>query len=413
MRLKYLFASLLLVLGTLKMQAQTPPAHLIEFEETTHEFGTKEHGAPTETIFKFKNTSTVPVKLTNVKASCGCTTPEWTKDEIAPGKSGEIKVSYNSQREGDFNKSISVMYNDRTDPITLFIKGHVNPKPVTATEEAHDNHEGHDHSGHDHAGHDHAAHDHAAHTPVVATQPPTNYAMPRGGLSFLTTVENVKVLSSEEEMDLEFKYKNTSSMPVKILKDKSEASADLTLTFKDEVLAPNQESSVRVRISGRQMKAAGQVDGYFSKNFAFFTDEAQSAKKELTISGNYKRVYTEEEKANSPRIQFETTTVEGGKIIEGEKYVYDFVFKNTGKTPLKILSAKASCGCTAIKPITESIAPGDSAAITATFDSKGRVGMQSKSINVTTNDIENPMIPLRFTVEVVKDPFHAGGVTGQ
>ncbi|MEY3444080.1 MAG: hypothetical protein RLZZ519_2361, partial [Bacteroidota bacterium] len=146
--------------------------------------------------------------------------------------------------------------------------------------------------------------------------------------------------------------------------------------------------------------------------FAFHTDEAAGHKKELTISGNYKRVYTEEEKANSPHIEFATTSVEGGKIIEGEKYVYDFTFKNTGHSPLKIIAAKASCGCTAIKPITELIAPGDSAAITATFDSKARVGMQSKSITVTTNDIENPTIGLRFTVEVVKDPFHAGGVGG-
>lgn len=391
MRLKHLFFWMILALGTTALPAQTAAPSLIEFEETTHDFGTGDQGVKTETVFRFKNISQEPVRLTGVKAACGCTTPEWSKDEIAPGKTGEIKVSYNSQRVGPYHKSVAVNYNDRVEPITLYIKGDIHAKPAPENAEA------------------------TVVTPPVkvpSALPPVNYSMPRGALSFEKTVENVKGLSSEEETDLEFRFKNTSSLPVRIQKELVELVPGISMTFKDELLAPNQESSVKVHLSGKAMKAAGDVDGYFTKNFAFHTDEAAGHKKELTISGNYKRTFTEEEKANSPHIEFAVTSVEGGKIIEGEKYVYDFAFKNTGTTPLKILSAKASCGCTAIKPITESIAPGDSAAITATFDSKGRVGMQSKSINVTTNDIQNPTIGLRFTVEVVKDPFHANGVGG-
>lgn len=392
MKLKQALSLMLLVTGTLAIQAQAPTPHLIEFDETTHDFGTKDQGASTEHIFKFKNISTDVVRLTGVKASCGCTTPEWSKDDIPPGKQGEIKVSYNSQRVGAFHKSVSVNYNDRVEPLVIYIKGEVTAKdPNPISEET-------------------------TVKPVVKPAPALpaiNYSMPRGALSFETTVQNVKVVNSEEEIEVEFRYKNTSSLPVRVLKDQTLADADLTLVFKDDELAPNQESILKVKLSGKAMKENGQMDGYFSRNFAFFTDEAQGGKKELTISGNYKRTYTEAEKEHSPRIAFETTSVEGGKIIEGEKYVYDFAFTNTGKSPLKILSAKASCGCTAIKPITESIAPGERAAITATFDSKGRVGMQSKSITVTTNDIENPTIGLRFTVEVVKDPFHAGGMVDQ
>jgi hypothetical protein len=390
MRLKQVFVILGLAFGFIAVHAQGVTHEMIQFEETTHEFGTAEQGTKTETVFKFKNNSSEIVKLTGVKAACGCTTPEWSKEEIAPGATGEIKVSYNSERVGVFHKSVAVNYNDIAEPITLYIKGNILAKPTgpeaTVVQPA---------------------------PPVVNKMiPEINYSMPRGALSFEKTVENVKGLSSEEDMNVEFRYKNTSSLPLKINKESVEVQPGISMTFKDEVLAPGQESMVKVNISGRAMKAAGDVDGYFSKNFSFHTDEAAGHKKELTISGNYKRVYTEVEKANSPRVEFATTSVEGGKIIEGEKYVYDFAFKNTGKTPLKIIAAKASCGCTAIKPITDLIAPGDSAAITATFDSKGRVGMQSKSITVTTNDIENPTIGLRFTVEVVKDPFHAGGVGG-
>ena len=390
MRLKQIFLLLTLAVLSSGLWAQGVAPDLIAFEETTHDFGTAEQGAKTETVFRFKNNSNEIVRLTGVKAACGCTTPEWSKDDIAPGAFGEIKVSYNSQRLGTFHKSVAVNYNDIAQPIQLYIKGNILAKP--GTEEA------------------------TVEAPVPnllkPVAPPINYSMPRGALSFEKTVENVKGLSSEEELTVDFRYKNTSSLPVKINKENVELQPGITMQFKDEVLAPDQESSVSVKVSGKAMKAAGDVNGYFSKNFSFHTDEASGHKKELNISGNYKRIYSEEEKANSPRVEFAATSVEGGKIIEGEKFVYDFTFKNTGNSPLKILSAKPSCGCTAIKPIVDAIAPGDSAAITATFDSKGRVGMQSKSITVTTNDIENPTIGLRFTVEVVKDPFHASGVGG-
>lgn len=394
MKMKFAFSTLLFFgLCFLTLDAQMAEDPWIKFEEITHDFGKLDQGAKTENNFKFTNISKEIVHLTSVKASCGCTTPEWTKEDIAPGKSGEIKVSYNSQRVGPFNKSIMVNYNDKPEPITIYISGQIEAKEVVQTEEQNI-------------------------LPGVTdfkapTGPAINYVTIRGALAFENIALNVKSLTSEEEQELEFHFKNVSSLPVKIRKEKTDTDPEIAIVFKDEELKPNQESTLKVKISGKQMKDAGQVDGYFSKTFAFFTDESDLNKKELTLNGSFKRVFTEEEKATTPHIEFAVTSAEGGKIIEGEQYVYDFQFKNTGHSPLKILSAKASCGCTAIKPITESIAPGETGAITATFNSKGRVGMQSKSINVTTNDIENPVVGLRFTVEVVKDPFHADGVVEQ
>ncbi len=397
MRLKIIITSVFIALVVLKLQAQNevapapePGPHMIEFLEKTHDFGVLDQGAKTETVFKFKNISQEVVRLTNVKAACGCTTPDWSKAEIAPGATGEINVSYNSQRVGVFNKSVAVTYNDRTDPITIFIKGQINAK--TGEPEGEKN-----------------LVPAPLGKPALATGPAVNYSVIRGALAFEKVIENVKAFTSEENLEAEFKFKNTSSLPIKILKDKTQNDPEITVIFKDDVLKAGQETSVKIKINGQKMKEGGQVDGYIAKNIAFFTDEPELNKKELTINGNFKRVFSETEKANSPHIEFETTSVEGGRIIEGENYIYDFKFKNTGSAPLTIISAKASCGCTAIAPVVSSIAPGDTGAITATFNSKGRPGMQSKSITVTTNDIMNPTIGLRFTVEVVKDPFHAGG----
>lgn len=389
-RILILFVGFLL--SGIAIQAQAPD-HRIKFEETTHDFGTLEQGAPTTTIFKFENVSKEPVTLSNVKASCGCTTPVWTKEEIPAGGKGEIKVSYNSSRIGAFNKSVSVMYTDRPDPVVVYIKGTVNPKPVAPGASAPAT----------------IAAKPGEKPLPVETKPRINYQHLRGALAFEKLVENVSVMTSEEVRDIEFRYKNVSSLPVKILKEKTQIDQSMVLTLADEVIQPGAESSLTIKLSGPQIKADGQVDGYLSKRIMIFTDEAEGADKSLSINANFKRVFSKEEKLASPTIVFETKSIEGGKIIEGEQFTYDFKFKNEGKSPLKIINAKPSCGCTAVAPIIESIAPGETASILATFDSKGKVGMQSKSISVQTNDIENPVVGLRFTVEVVRDPFHAAG----
>lgn len=86
----------------------------IEFQETSFNFGTiSEAGGKAIHVFNFKNTGNTPLILTNVRAGCGCTTPEWNRQPIAPGESGNIKVSFDPRnRPGSFTKSITVNSND-------------------------------------------------------------------------------------------------------------------------------------------------------------------------------------------------------------------------------------------------------------------------------------------------------------
>ncbi|MDR1761480.1 MAG: DUF1573 domain-containing protein [Bacteroidales bacterium] len=100
----------------------------IEFETLVIDFGEiKKTDKPVETVFRFKNTGKDPIILSNVRASCGCTAPEWTKDPVLPKKTGEIKVQYkNTHIVGSFSKTISVTSNKNPDsPIVLTIKGKV------------------------------------------------------------------------------------------------------------------------------------------------------------------------------------------------------------------------------------------------------------------------------------------------
>lgn len=109
-------------------------APVIEFETETHDFGTVDEGPKIEYEFHFKNTGKEPLVLSNVKPSCGCTTPEWSKEPIAPGASSVIKAIYNTQgRPGPFNKSITITSNAYTPTKRIFIKGEVTKADTPAT----------------------------------------------------------------------------------------------------------------------------------------------------------------------------------------------------------------------------------------------------------------------------------------
>jgi hypothetical protein len=96
----------------------------IKFEKKTHDFGTIEEGTQAKTTFKYSNTGNVPVILTNVRPSCGCTTPNWSREPLQPGESAVITAVFNSRgKSGTFHKSITVTSNAGT--TMIYIKGNV------------------------------------------------------------------------------------------------------------------------------------------------------------------------------------------------------------------------------------------------------------------------------------------------
>lgn len=88
---------------------------------------------------------------------------------------------------------------------------------------------------------------------------------------------------------------------------------------------------------------------------------------------------------DGPVMKFDKDTHDFGKIKSGDKVTYEFNFTNTGKSPLIITDAVASCGCTKPEWPKEPIKPGDAAKIKVTFNSAGKVGLQDKQITITAN----------------------------
>lgn len=108
---------------------------MLTLKETEFDFGKIPQGKPVTHVFEVTNKSNVALKISNINASCGCTTPEWEKDKVvAPGEKTKITVGYNAAAEGPFTKFITVTYNDaQTKQIT--IKGEVWKTPGSSAPE--------------------------------------------------------------------------------------------------------------------------------------------------------------------------------------------------------------------------------------------------------------------------------------
>lgn len=103
------------------------PSSMAKFkwEQTTHNFGKINQGKPVSIEFTFTNSGSTPLVISNVKGSCGCTVTKYSKEPIAPGKSGNVKATFNAAAMGAFNKSVRVTANVEGGMETLFIKGEV------------------------------------------------------------------------------------------------------------------------------------------------------------------------------------------------------------------------------------------------------------------------------------------------
>jgi hypothetical protein len=101
----------------------------ITFEKNIYDFGTIKEGDLVNYKFKFTNTGKNPLLITSSSASCGCTVPNWPKEPIAPGKSGEIDVTFNSEgKPNHAEKNVTVVANTTPTSTMLLIKGEVTPK---------------------------------------------------------------------------------------------------------------------------------------------------------------------------------------------------------------------------------------------------------------------------------------------
>ena len=119
---------------TTKPAAQVSGADVLDVKEKSFNFGKIPQGRPAVHNFDIVNTGPVDLRLENVQASCGCTTPEWSREPIAPGATARIKVGYNAYAEGPFTKTVTIFYNNNQTR-TVSISGEVYKVPAGSAPE--------------------------------------------------------------------------------------------------------------------------------------------------------------------------------------------------------------------------------------------------------------------------------------
>ncbi len=335
--------------------AQTKKAE-ISFDKEFHNFGTfNEEAGPQTYVFKFKNTGTATLILSSVKASCGCTTPEWPRQPIGVGKTGEIIVTYNPRnRPGPFDKSITIKSNANTATKVLKIKGNVLARKKTAQDLYPEEVMGLRLQA-----------KHIAFTKVYSTK---------------TKQTSVDIINtSEKNMSITF----------------AEIPKHIKIWVEPKILKPKQKG-----------KITAIYDAKIKNDWGFVIDKVSmkingksNGRTRLTVSASIEEDFskmTPTQIANAPKLVVDNKICDFGTIKNGVKKSHSYVLTNKGKSNLIIRKIKSNCGCTVAKIDEKIIKPGESKNLKVTFDSVGRSGRQNKSITIITNDPKNNELRLKI-----------------
>jgi hypothetical protein len=121
--------------ATNSVEVNAKAVEVLQFKENEFDFGKIPQGKPVTHKFEVTNAGTDSLKITNVQASCGCTTPDWEREKVqAPGEKTTITVGFNAASEGPFNKVITISYNGSLSK-QITIRGEVWKTPVSSAPE--------------------------------------------------------------------------------------------------------------------------------------------------------------------------------------------------------------------------------------------------------------------------------------
>jgi hypothetical protein len=353
---------LLILLGNSVLIAQQKGAN-ISFNELAYNFGQiDEAKGVVSHKFEFTNTGSQPLVIQNVSTTCGCTTPEWTKEPVKPGEKGYVSAEYNpANRPGQFEKFITVQSTANPPVVQLKISGNVNPKPLRIEDQ---------------------------------------YPFTIGGIRLKSNQVSFGTVYKGQQKTNLIELINNSDKPqtIKI----SEVPRHIKVNIPTPTLVPKQTGIVEVVFNS----ALKDDWGFVYDRFNLMVNDPANSSFPVVITANIDEDFsslTSEQKSNAPAIKFENVNFNFGNLKRGETITHEYNFTNEGKSNLLIRKVMPSCGCTAVNTSDQVISPGNSGIIRANFNSTGYTGKQNKTITVITNDPVNSKIILWIRGDVV-DP---------
>ncbi|MBR2166018.1 MAG: DUF1573 domain-containing protein [Paludibacteraceae bacterium] len=357
--MKKILSIVCMALVSVAMMAQEP---VITFEKTEHDFGKiAEDGGRVSTEFVFKNEGMAPLVLSNVRASCGCTTPTWTKEPVEPGKTGSITVTYNPNgRPGKFSKTITITSNATEPGKRVFIKGEVIPKQA---------------------------------------KPVNKYTIAVGELNMKMKELNLGDIKKGEVKSGELEYANQKEAEHKV--ELATADSWLINQVTLEAPKPHEVGKFVFAIDTKTAPLYGPVEVY-----AYVVVDGKLVKTDefkLTIKANIVEDFsnlTLEQKQNAPIIEV-PAEFNAGKFVKGKIYKYTFPVKNAGSNPLEI--RRAYCADTRLDAkAPKAVKSGKKGAISVLIDTRELdPAAFTREMVIITNDYQNPIkrVKINFTVE--------------
>lgn len=353
---------ILLLLQVITISVVVAAQPMMKISEPEHNFGTfKEEAGPQKYNFVVLNTGSSPLVIQNIVASCGCTTPEWTKQPIPAGEKGTITAIYDPRdRPGKFAKTLTVYTNSKPEVQVLQIKGEVIARERTIEE---------------------------------------LYTFPVGPVRFESiNLAFTNIKKTEKKIRI-MNLINTSNEPVKIEFDN--VPAHLALKTSPETLKPGQKGYVEGTYDATKNSAWGNVNDLIRIKINGKVQEDAWYYVSANLVEDFSSM-SREDLEKAPVFNILKTTVDLGKMEGSTQGEVEFKFTNTGKSDLIIRHVKSTCGCTAVQEGLAGIPikPGQSSAIKAVFNSGTYKGKVTKTIYVYTNDPKKSEAALTLVADV-------------
>lgn len=327
------------------------------FKEKIHDFGEiLEQQGNADYEFIFTNNSGRPVRVITVQASCGCTTPGWSKEAVAPGKSGFIKASYDPKnRPGYFNKSLTVTTDLGGNPVVLQLKGNVVDR-LTVKDES--------------------------------------LSAANGNLRLKNSSFNLgKLFINKEASVSAFAVVNEGKDKIDFTGVKAPAYIQVTTP---PSLNPGEHGIINIKYDAR----AKNLYGFQSDNIELKTTDALNPLKSFSVYATIEEFFpslTAEELAKAPMLvisQYEIDFLRMKRVPVIENSV---VIQNKGKKDIELRYIQSNCSCVVATSDKQVLKPGEAATLAIKFITEGREGTQNKAITIYSNDPRNPVQRITVT----------------
>jgi len=331
------------------------------FNETIHDFGTiDENAGNADFEFTFTNNSGRPINIVSVAASCGCTTPGWSKETVENGKKGFVKASFDPRgRPGYFNKTLTVNTNLNGPSIVLQIKG-------TVTNEEMNN-------------------------------DVSRLTASSGSLNMRASEINFgKIFINRPAALQEMVLYNSGNKTIRV----------------DSVLAPNylkveipdsipQQKRVIMKVTYNAMLR--NQYGFLSDKIDIVTNDENVPVKSIPVFATVEEFFlpvSSEDADKIPVMSLETGTIDFGNFNMGSTVERTIKVRNTGKKELAIRHIQSNCPCMIVSTDKQKAKPGEEVKITISWKSEGKHGVQHKAITIYSTDPVNPVQRVALTASI-------------